>query len=72
MSLSPALRFSHSELSADQPPLHGARFPVESELSAVHLTASSRPHLSCSPGPVVMARAHLSYWTSCSSDAGVA
>lgn len=49
MSLSPALRFSHSELSADWPPLHGACFPVESELSAVHLTASSRLYLSCSP-----------------------
>lgn len=62
-SLSPALQFSYSELSADQPPLHGACFPVESELSAVHLMASSRLHLSCSPAPVVMARAHLPYWT---------
>lgn len=44
-SLSPALQFSYSELSADRPPLHGACFPVESELSAVHLMASSRLHL---------------------------
>lgn len=63
MSLSPALQFSHLEHSVDWPPRHEARFPVESELSAVHLKASSRLHLSCSPQAVVMNRAHLSYWT---------